>query len=416
MDKVENKNNSKNVIVVDSLMGSGKTTWAKKELLEKQFDKNFLYITPYLDDIDAVTKNNYNHKNLKRDMVQPKPMGKSKLDNIVDLLNAQFDIASTHELFRRFDDRCKEALKNNKYTLILDESLTAVEPYKFSGKQDFEYLINNKDIIVDNNGVINWIGSELNTRFDDVRILAKNKCLFQIDNKFYLWHFPHEIFSLFDEIYILTYMFEGSLMKYYFDLYNINFVQKSIGFVNDKYQLVEHYNPDKTNIRSRINIYNGNMNFDGYKPTAFSSSWFKSSYNKPKLQQLKNNFHNYSQNIVRANSNDIMWTCYKNVKSVLKAKGYTRGFVACNCRGTNDYQDRTCLMYGCNWYENPEIIKFFAQKGINVNQDKIALSTLLQWIWRSNIRVKDSNKKINIYIPSKRMRNLLDEWLTNSAA
>ena len=107
MDKVENKNNSKNVIVVDSLMGSGKTTWAKKELLEKQFDKNFLYITPYLDDKDAVTKNNYNHKNLKRDMVQPKPMGKSKLDNIVDLLNAQFDIASTHELFRRFDDRCK---------------------------------------------------------------------------------------------------------------------------------------------------------------------------------------------------------------------------------------------------------------------------------------------------------------------
>lgn len=415
MVKVESKNDSKDVIIVDSLMGSGKTTWAKKKLIEKQSDKNFLYITPYLDDIDAITKNNHNHENLKRDMVQPKPMGKSKLDNIVDLLNAQFDIASTHELFRRFDDRCKEALKNNKYTLILDESLTAVEPYKFSGKEDFEYLIGNKDIVVDNNGVINWIGSELNTRFDDVRILAKNKCLFQIDNKFYLWHFPHEIFSLFDEVYILTYMFEGSLMKYYFDLYKIGYVQKSINYAEGRYQLVDYYNPDKTNIKGRINIYNGCMNFDDYKPTAFSSTWFKSSYNKPKLQQLKNNFHNYSQNIVGAKGNDIMWTCYKNVKSDLKSKGYTKGYVSCNCRGTNDYQDRTCLMYGCNWYENPEIMKFFSQRGININQDKIALSTLLQWIWRSNIRVRNSNKKINIYIPSKRMRHLLSEWLTDTA-
>lgn len=416
MIEIEKKNDCKKVIVVDSLMGSGKTTWAKRELLEKQLDTNFLYITPYLDDIDAITKNNQNHENLKRDMVQPKPMGKSKLDNIVDLLNAQFDIASTHELFRRFDDRCKEALRNNKYTLILDESLTAVEPYSFAGKQDFEYLISNKDIIVDSDGVINWIGSELNTRFDDVRILTKNKCLFQIDNKFYLWHFPHEIFGLFDEVYILTYMFDGSLMKYYFDLYDIGYVQKSIRNVDGQYHLSEYYNPDKTNIRSRINIYHGSMNFDSYKPTAFSSTWFKSSYNKPKVQQLKNNFHNYSQNIIRANSGDIMWTTYKNVKNDLKSKGYTKGYVSCNCRGTNDYKDRTCLMYGCNWFENPEIMKFFYQRGINVNQDRIALSSLLQWIWRSNIRVSDSDQKINIYIPAKRMRNLFDEWLADSTA
>ena len=44
------------IIVIDSIMGSGKTTWAKQELLEKQIDRNFLYITPYLDDIDTITK------------------------------------------------------------------------------------------------------------------------------------------------------------------------------------------------------------------------------------------------------------------------------------------------------------------------------------------------------------------------
>lgn len=329
------------------------------------------------------------------------------------MLNGEFDIASTHELFRRFDDRCKEALRNHKYTLILDEALTAVEPYSFTKKQDFEYLLQNKDISVDDNGVVNWIGSELNTRFDDVRILAKNKCLFKIDDKFFLWTFPHEIFDLFDRVYILTYMFEGSLMKYYFNLYNIDYNKKSIRFDNNKYQLASYFKPDKSNIKQRVNIYDGNMNFNNLKPTAFSSTWCKSSYNKQYIRQLKNNFHNYTQNIINAKSKDIMWTCYKKLKTELKSKGYANGYVSCNCRGTNDYKDRTCLMYGCNWYENPEIMKFFSQRGITINQDKIALSTLLQWIWRSNIRMKESDKTINIYIPSKRMRNLFTDWLTD---
>ncbi len=408
--------NNKKIIVVDSLMGSGKTTWCKRELLEKQLDKNFLLITPYLDEVESLTTDNHNYQNLRREMVQPKPMGKSKLDNLVELLNAQFDIVSTHELLRRFDDRCKDALKNNKYTLILDESLTAVEPYTFTGEQDFEYLVNNHDITVDDDGAIRWVGSELNTRFDDVRILAKNRCLFKIDNEFFLWHFPHDIFSLFDKVYILTYMFDGSLMKYYFDLYNIGYDRKSIMEINGEYQLVDYYIPNKTNIRKRLSIYSGSMNFDDCKPTSFSANWFRSAYNKAKVQQLKNNFHNFSQNIVKAKSGDIMWTCYKNVRKDLKGKGYSKSFVSCNSRGTNDYQDRTCLMYGCNWFEKPEILKFFSQRGIKVNQDAIALSALLQWIWRSNIRVADSDRQIDIYIPSKRMRGLLNDWLSHDAA
>ena len=54
---------------------------------------------------------------------------------------------------------------------------------------------------------------------------------------------------------------------------------------------------------------------------------------------------------------------------------------------------------------------FFKQYNIEVAQDKTALSNLLQWIWRSNIRVLDSNKTIDIYIPSKRMRRLFLDWL-----
>lgn len=37
-----------------------------------------------------------------------------------------------------------------------------------------------------------------------------------------------------------------------------------------------------------------------------------------------------------------------------------------------------------------------------------ALSALLQWIWRSAIR---NGKKVTIYIPAPRMRQLLTDWL-----
>ena len=44
----------------------------------------------------------------------------------------------------------------------------------------------------------------------------------------------------------------------------------------------------------------------------------------------------------------------------------------------------------------------------NIEENKYALSYLIQWLFRSAIR---DDKPINIYIPSRRMRELLISWL-----
>jgi hypothetical protein len=77
-------------------------------------------------------------------------------------------------------------------------------------------------------------------------------------------------------------------------------------------------------------------------------------------------------------------------------------------RASNDYKDRTVLAYLCNRYVNPVTANFFVLNEIPIDQDMYALSEMLQWIWRSAIR---DGKPIKIYIPSKRMRNLLINWL-----
>ena len=77
-------------------------------------------------------------------------------------------------------------------------------------------------------------------------------------------------------------------------------------------------------------------------------------------------------------------------------------------RASNEYRDRTCLAYCVNIFINPVICQYFYSKGIVVDQDRYALSTLVQWIWRSAIR---DGKEINVYVPSKRMRVLLTDWI-----
>lgn len=46
---------------------------------------------------------------------------------------------------------------------------------------------------------------------------------------------------------------------------------------------------------------------------------------------------------------------------------------------------------------------------IIINDDIYSLSILLRWI----LNVSDITKTINIFVPSSRMRNLLEKWLDN---
>lgn len=81
-------------------------------------------------------------------------------------------------------------------------------------------------------------------------------------------------------------------------------------------------------------------------------------------------------------------------------------------------------VYLYDQYPNPQLLTFL---GIARNSDKAhqfcnayALTELVQWLFRSAIRVGGLNmtkhpyrprRKVTVYIPSRRMRNLLVNWL-----
>lgn len=385
-------------------MGSGKTSWSIQHINRNPFD-NFLYITPFLDEVERIIQNT------DRDFKQPINKGNGKLGAINELLACQSDIASTHELFKHLDEESRENIKEGHYTLILDEVLNVIEPYDNVRNDDMRLLKESGCVTVDDEGFVIWNKEKLNydTKYNEIKILADNRSLIYINQKLLLWRYPPEIFTLFDRIYILTYLFEASILKNYFDLYGITYKQKSISKTDEEYHVTDFFIPDTSVYLNKINIYEGKLNENVHqKVNGLSVTWFRAQINKENIQQIKRNLYNYFTNIINAKAETIMWTTFKDYKPRLKGKGYSNQFVSYNCRSTNKYDECYNLAYCVNVYLHPGITQFFKQRGITIDEDLYGLSEMIQWIWRSRIR---KGENINIYIPSMRMRNLLKAWI-----
>ena len=392
--------------IVDSIMGSGKTSWAIQRMNEKT-NQNYIYITPFLREVDRIKSSVKNKR-----FFDPKNLGEGKLDSLHKLILDGKNIASTHALFKMATEETIGLLRANNYTLILDEVMDVVEEVPLN-KNDLELLFGSDMIRVDkdNNNLVIWNEDKLDwdTKYNSLRNQCLSKNVFMVNNTLLMWTFPIEVFKSFRNVYVLTYMFNGQLQKYYYDIYNLEYEYFSVHEIDGKYvlgQYIENY--DLQDIKSKINIIDDNINLVGDSKTALSMNWFDRQGNKLLIQQLKKNLNNYFRNKLKSKSTDNMWTTFKEYESKLVGKGYTKGFVSINSRATNDYAYKSNLAYCGNRFMNPYIKQFFLDRGVKINEDVFALSELIQWIWRSRIR---NGEPINLYIPSKRMRELLTGWL-----
>lgn len=394
------------VTVVDALMGAGKTSWAIN-YIDQHRDDNFLYITPYKNETERI-------KNaVARDVKIPAVKDAScKLGNILTLLRNEDDVVSTHVLFTMLTEEHKDAIRQGKYTLIIDECLEAVAPFEATRRDDIQFLLDKGSIRFEADGSLRWTDKDYDCSYNLIKNLADNHALFRVNNQILLWKYPPDIFGIFEKVYVLTYNFVGSTMRYYFDLSGIKYQIQSIEKVNGEYKLTDYFEPSRKRLREKIHIYGGNdlNELFNQKKSAFSATWYKSNGNKSKITSLKNGIYNYFRNKNHAKSGDIMWTVFKSKYYALRGKGYSNSFVSLGCRATNNYSDRHYLGYLANVYPHAGVSQFFIQQGHPIDQDQYALCEMIQWIFRSAIR---NGEDIHIYIPSRRMRGLLEEWLND---
>lgn len=392
--------------VIDSIMGSGKTSAMINAIKRSSNKCKFMFITPYLTEVERV-KEQCKDKNFK----SPKAIDGSKTNGIKRLLINGDNIVSTHALFHQFDEEIFELIKVKEYILILDEVTDVIEPY-FISKDDLDDILKkSKYAHIDENHFIIWDEPNYKGKFTEFKNLCELGSVIEYGGGIVVWLFPIKSFEAFKSIYILTYLFDGQIQKWYYDYHNIEYRKFVACQIDGKFKIIDRpvgYR-DRIIDKSLISICdNEKLNNVGYLDTALSKSWYEKAVKNKLITTVKNNTYNWFSNLMKVKSSDILWTTFKDYQSKVKGNGYTKSFIAMNMRASNDYKDRHCLAYLCNRYINPIIAKFFYSNEIEINQDAFALSEMLQWIWRSAIR---DGEHISIYIPSRRMRNLLINWL-----
>ena len=285
------------VTIIDSMCGTGKTSYAIN-MMKNPFNKsmNYMYITPYLDEVKRIKDNIKNRK-----FYEPTNRNKkgSKLQGLKDLIIKDKDIASTHALFSSVDTETYELIRNSNYTLILDEVMNVIE-VKTVTVSDFKILMEQKLITIeDKTNKIIWLNKEYDGKYNDIKLLAENDNLYihsrsNIKNAdkviLLVWTFPVNIFKSFKQIYILTYLFKGQLQRAYYDMYKIKYEYKSVRCINDKFELINYvdYNhEDKEKLKELINIYDGKLNIIGEDKFSLSSTWLKNKDNKSNAPNMK---------------------------------------------------------------------------------------------------------------------------------
>lgn len=428
------------ITIIDAPCGQGKTSWAIEQFCKNK-EKQYIYVTPFLDEIDRIR----DATRRKRNFQTPQFENGRKLNGFNRLLANGSDIALTHSTFANANEETLRLLKESKPILVMDETINILVDYnetqgkshRLSGKYEsnIKLLLDGGYIRIDDFGRVEWISNNSypGSAFSEVERLARNGNLLWLDNSLLLWEFPPQIFQYFENVYVLTYLFEGSYLKPFFEYHGLNYEKKSVIETDGSYQLCPYMSDAPTRAKYK-NLIHIEQRLNHYNNAQLSSSGqdrlMRKNKPTPLTISLKNDLYNYFQNIRHAKASDILWTGKEAYKSQLKGKGYTcftdniggqnikvDCFLPLNARASNAYQDRHNLAYVFSMNSNPSYDKYFAKRlgkdgnPIAINNDLFALGCLIQWMWRSAIR---KGEEIWIYIPAPRMRNLLIAWMNGA--
>ena len=222
------------------------------------------------------------------------------------------------------------------------------------------------------------------------------------------------------EIYYIN-LYYNELRTNISDVY-LNGKMKDIG-LNDKWKrykydhqlknkdigLLERYNkyvievPDH-DYKSLIHIIDHEkLNDIGKDKYSISQKWFNDHKYDGLVDKLRRNTTNLFRNITPSSTSDNLWTTYEAFREDIKGKGFAKSFTYLGIDSEKDYSDRIYLAYLANNFYPATI-----QNTFDISEDQYALSELLQFMFKSAL---SNGNEIWIYIPSKRMRNLLIEWI-----
>jgi len=430
------------VNIKDQLMGTGKSSKMIEEINNSDPDQRYIVVTPFLKECHRyagtiIDEDSGDSQKPKKDekgetvytgegcnasgrkFQHPVSAYYNKVQHIEQLVERGEDIVTTHTALKLFTPSTKEAIKNAGYKLIIDEELECLKPIRLKTMRR-NMLLNSGSVYLDSDGLLRWSDDDKYKPNDDdtddlntglswemqIKNMCDNGSLILVeddkgDRNIFMWEYPIEFIKSFDEVTVLTYMFEGSLFHKYLESYGITYtIEKGIQYPSNPFEIITVIDNEK-------------MNKVGSTEYALSAtSQRKLTKDSATSKDLRKNLSNYFNNNTygKALMNERLWTCLNESKKHLSGKGYTKRHISWNTKAVNEYKNTSKLAYVYNPFMMPEQYKYLKNRGESFapDLDRFALSEMLQWIYRSRVR---EDEEVTLYIPSSRMRDMLEHWM-----
>ncbi len=364
--------------------------------------------------------------------------GTLKSEEIINLVKQGKSIVSTHQLFARWDGELLREIKQKGYELIKDEVIEGFEVLRQFKSEDFQLMLERKQLEAVPNDKLNRVRLglfPLPSRYQDVTDALKNRdCyLYEFAEGIRLITAPkEEAFRVFDKVTILTYMFQASTLSYMFKMNGYNFDYFS---VKDGH-IVKYYKQNGERFLHQLTVEGlarRALRLSDGRPISLSSS---EATNKPAVhgvicKEIRNVYRRWQRD-AGISSNDFAYTYHgdyweevhhrdhsnltlnRHYRDIVRREQMTEEqrkavtFIPQTTRGTNDHSHKKYMVFAVNVHMNPIIENFLKSHFETIDTDSYALSRLVQWLWRGCIR---KGEPMVCCVFSKRMRNLLNEWL-----
>ncbi len=391
--------------IIDARMGRGKTSAAIEYMSQNAGRKRFLYITPFLHEVNRICE--------ACDFEQPDSDKVAKLAELKNLMCQRKNIASTHALFYLLDDDALDLVRRHQYCLIIDEAIDTIKKVPITS--------NDLSILMDrlteqgSDGFLHWKDPTYKGKFDQYKNMADSHSLFVLNSALFYIMDP-KLLTAFQEVIMMTYLFNGQCQKAYLDYFGLPYRVCGIDSTNG-YRFSDYPDcPPPIDYGRLIHIMDDEkLNSVGDGKHALSKAWFdKRGRDDNDMKALRNNLNTFFRRRTHGASNEQLWTCFKAYAPKLFGSGnrFASSFLHLSAKATNEYRNRRYLAYMANKFIDPNVSKFFSARNVKIDPDEFALSEMLQWIWRSCIR---DDKPIELYIPSRRMRELLQGWIESTS-
>ena len=405
------------ITLLDHPCGFGKTT-SLLSVINSQPDLKFLVVVNTLDEVDRIMLGVSQGR-----MFAPKDAleaNANKGDQLEKLLVAKKSVVITHKLYEKAGRLADGGLLRD-YSVIIDEvpntisALPAVKPESM------------KEIYLDKGFLEMSPTAELRVtqkwidgydKFSDtlrssIFNASLGRGLFYDGKGNLITSIPVSLFDYAGSVTVLTFLSSGSLLTKFLELNGLKYETKT---VPGALRAFRERALSLLTIQALPALEKVPYSYSKQKTYTVSSKPARTTATA--LKNLK------QRQLVDIDPGNILLTCSKSAWYKSSRRGdidVTRpgpfaknsrlfskaNWIANTTRGTNNYSHCTHLIYLFEQNVNPVLMNWMKVNDAEFRQ-QYAVTEMIQWIWRSQIR---NGLPVTVYMPSKRMRDLLTSWL-----